>query len=91
MKHDVAVADHRALGRPRRAGGVDKHCEILGLRKPEFAFPHLGIGSFVLSAALKQLVEGDDLIVAVAARLKVKVPPQLMPGYKAPTGPAGIK
>lgn len=35
--------------------------------------------------------EGDDLIVPVAAKLKVKVPPQLMPGYKPPTGPAGIK
>jgi outer membrane protein len=29
--------------------------------------------------------EGDDLIIAVAAKLKVKVPPQLMPGYKGPT------
>ena len=35
--------------------------------------------------------EGDDLIVAVATKLKVKVPPQLMPGYKPPTGPTGIK
>ena len=35
--------------------------------------------------------EGDDLIVPVAAKLKVKVPPQLMPGYKPPTGPAGVK
>jgi hypothetical protein len=64
MKHDVAVADHRTLRRPCRAGGVDKHREILGLRKPELAFPRLGIGSFVLGAALKQLVEGNDLIVA---------------------------
>jgi outer membrane protein len=30
--------------------------------------------------------EGDDLIVAVATKLKVKVPPQLQPGYKPPTG-----
>ena len=35
--------------------------------------------------------DGDDLIIPVAARLKVKVPPQLMPGYKPPTGPTGIK
>ncbi|MFI5128538.1 MAG: OmpH family outer membrane protein [Chitinophagales bacterium] len=35
--------------------------------------------------------EGDDLIVAVATKLKVKVPPQLMPGYKPPAGPTGIK
>ncbi len=35
--------------------------------------------------------DADDLIVPVAARLKVKVPPQLMPGYKPPTGPTGIK
>jgi len=35
--------------------------------------------------------EGDDLILAVAAKLKVKVPPQLQPGYKPPTGPTGIK
>jgi len=30
--------------------------------------------------------EGDDLIVAVAAKLKVTLPPQLKPGYKPPTG-----
>jgi outer membrane protein len=30
--------------------------------------------------------EGDDLILAVATKLKVKVPPQLQPGYKPPTG-----
>lgn len=30
--------------------------------------------------------EGDDLIVAVAAKLKVKLPPELQPGYKPPTG-----
>jgi outer membrane protein len=35
--------------------------------------------------------DADDLIVAVAAKLKVKVPPQLMPGYKAPTGGPTIK
>ncbi len=35
--------------------------------------------------------DGDDLIVPVAAKLKVKVPPQLMPGYKPPTGPASLK
>jgi outer membrane protein len=36
--------------------------------------------------------DGDDLIVAVATKLKVKVPPQLMPGYKPPAGgPATIK
>jgi outer membrane protein len=35
--------------------------------------------------------DGDDLIVAVAARLKLKVPTQLMPGYKPPTGPTSIK
>lgn len=35
--------------------------------------------------------DGDDLIVAVAAKLKLKVPPQLMPGYKPPTGGAVIK
>ena len=28
--------------------------------------------------------DADDLIVAVAAKLKVTVPPQLMPGYKPP-------
>jgi outer membrane protein len=30
--------------------------------------------------------DGDDLLVPVAAKLKVKVPPQLLPGYKPPTG-----
>jgi outer membrane protein len=35
--------------------------------------------------------EGDDLIVPVATKLKVKVPPQLMPGYKPPAGGAGIR
>ena len=35
--------------------------------------------------------DGDELIIPVAAKLKVKVPPQLMPGYKPPTGPAGLK
>lgn len=30
--------------------------------------------------------EGDDLIVPVAAKLKVTLPPQLKPGYKPPTG-----
>jgi outer membrane protein len=35
--------------------------------------------------------DGDDLIIPVATKLKLKVPPQLMPGYKPPTGPTGIK
>jgi outer membrane protein len=35
--------------------------------------------------------DGDDLILAVAAKLKLKVPPQLQPGYKPPAGPAGIR
>jgi outer membrane protein len=30
--------------------------------------------------------EGDDLIVPVAAKLKVTLPPQLKPGYKGPVG-----
>jgi outer membrane protein len=30
--------------------------------------------------------EGDDLIVPVAAKLKVTLPPQLKPGYKPPAG-----
>jgi outer membrane protein len=32
--------------------------------------------------------DGDNLIVPVAARLKIKLPPQLQPGYKPPTTPA---
>jgi outer membrane protein len=35
--------------------------------------------------------DGDDLIVLVLTKLKIKVPPQLQPGYKPPTGPTGIK
>jgi outer membrane protein len=35
--------------------------------------------------------DGDDLILAVATKLKVKVPPQYQPGYKPPTGPTGIR
>ena len=34
--------------------------------------------------------EGDDMIVAVATKLKLKLPPQLQPGYKPPTG-TGIR
>jgi len=34
--------------------------------------------------------ETDNLLQAVAAKLKVTVPPQLLPGYKAPTG-GGIR
>jgi outer membrane protein len=30
--------------------------------------------------------DADDLLVAVATKLKLKVPPQLLPGYKPPTG-----
>jgi outer membrane protein len=30
--------------------------------------------------------DADDLLVAVATKLKVKVPPQLLPGYKPPMG-----
>ena len=35
--------------------------------------------------------DGDDLILPVASKLRLKVPPQLQPGYKPPTGPTGIK
>ena len=35
--------------------------------------------------------DADDLILPVAAKLKLKVPPQLQPGYKPPTGPTGIR
>ena len=35
--------------------------------------------------------EGDDLIIAVATRLKIKIPPQLQPGYKPPTTTPGIR
>jgi outer membrane protein len=35
--------------------------------------------------------DGDDLIIAVATKLKIKVPPQLQPGYKPPTAPPGIR
>lgn len=35
--------------------------------------------------------DGDDLIIAVATRLKIKVPPQYQPGYKPTTVPPGIK
>lgn len=36
--------------------------------------------------------DGDDMIVAVATKLKIKIPPQLMPGYKpAPGAPGGIR
>lgn len=38
--------------------------------------------------ALLVMPDGDDMIVPVAAKLKVTVPPQLMPGYKAPANPA---
>jgi outer membrane protein len=34
--------------------------------------------------------DGDDLLVAVATKLKLKVPPQLQPGYKPPVG-VGLK
>jgi outer membrane protein len=30
--------------------------------------------------------EGDDMIVPVATKLKLKLPPQLQPGYKPPAG-----
>jgi outer membrane protein len=30
--------------------------------------------------------DADDLIIPVLTKLKIKVPPQLMPGYKPPTG-----
>jgi len=36
--------------------------------------------------ALLVAPDGDDMIMAVAAKLKVTVPPQLRPGYKPPTG-----
>src|SRR5690606_5715913 len=35
--------------------------------------------------ALLVAPDGDDMIMAVAAKLKVTVPPQLRPGYKPPT------
>jgi outer membrane protein len=35
--------------------------------------------------------DGDNLIVPVATKLKIKLPPQLQPGYKPPTGGPSIK
>jgi outer membrane protein len=32
--------------------------------------------------------DGDNMLPAVAQKLKISVPPQLMPGYKAPATPA---
>ena len=73
LEDDVAVRQHRALGRPGRAGGVDEDRQLLGPRARDQLLPQVGIGLVVGAAELEQLVERHDhRVVEVGQALHVE-------------------
>ena len=63
LKQHVAVRQHRALGRPCRAGGVDEQRQFVGLGGVDEVLPQARMG-VVVAAERKQLVESHHLRVA---------------------------
>ena len=57
LEDDVAVRQHRALGRAGGAGGVDQQGELVGLGARDQLLPQAGMGRVVLAAERQQLVE----------------------------------
>ena len=63
LEQDVAVAQHRPLGRAGGAGGVDEDREVVGPRDLDQAIEGVGVLPVVPLAELEQRLEGHHLVV----------------------------
>src|SRR5262249_32953213 len=64
LKENVAVGEHCPLWRPRRAGRIDKQCQIIGPGAPNQLCPKARIGGGVVAAKRQQSFERQHLRVA---------------------------
>ena len=63
LEQDVAVAQHRALGRPGRARGVDQDRQIVRSGELDHPLERAGVLRLVADADLQEVLEGHHLLV----------------------------